>query len=610
MYVDYFGFRERPFQLVPNPSYLYLSRSHEEALAHLTYAISNGDGFVEITGEVGTGKTTLCRVFLESLDENTEAAYIFNPKLDSVQLLKAINDEYNISSLTDNSKELIDTLNAFLINKKAAGKTVILLIDEAQNLSKEVLEQLRLLSNLETSTSKLLQIILVGQPELGEMLDSHELRQLGQRITLSWRLSPLSFNESIGYIEHRIQVAAPKAPVRFEPAACRIIYKYSKGVPRLINIVCDRALLTAFGQETRTIGYRIARESVKELTDRQDGRPYLFREINYGIIYLAVACLVLFAVFLFFPGGLTSSDPPPARTEYSQALPAPVVHDQVKEKAPAAPASLPAAPATIETAAEPKINAAPVAPEPTAAQKTTALQPPGKTPEKPAGSGSQTTDIRTLLRSVEPPQSRQMALINVLRQWNANAVINSHLDDIDNDLDFYRLSLKQNGFLLHCIDGGDLQLLASLNLPAILVFRLPDEQSARHLALTGIKNKAFTLMGGRRNDVAAADLNELNTFWTGLAYIPWKNHYSYEGTIPRNADKDSILIFKMLMRDIGFADIRISPVYDAQAREMVKKIQARNGIEADGVVGPATKIVLYNEIDSLQIPRLADKSTR
>ena len=192
MYNSFYGFKERPFQLVPNPAYLYLSRSHEEAMAHMVYAISQGDGFVEITGEVGTGKTTLCRAVLENLDERTEAAYIFNPKLDSLQLLKAINDEFGVDSSGSSVKELIDTLNAFLMKKRMDGSKVVLIIDEAQNLNKDVLEQLRLLSNLETTTSKLIQIILVGQPELGEMLDSRELRQLGQRITLSCYLTPLS----------------------------------------------------------------------------------------------------------------------------------------------------------------------------------------------------------------------------------------------------------------------------------------------------------------------------------------------------------------------------------------------------------------------------------
>ena len=213
MYNKFFGFKEKPFKLVPNPAYFYLSKSHEEAMAHLNYAISQGDGFVEITGEVGTGKTTLCRTFLESLNGSVEAAYIFNPKMGPRQLLKTIIEEFGLQVRTDNTKDLIDLLNAFLIKKKASGKKVILLIDEAQNLNRNVLEQLRLLSNLETNRDKLLQIILVGQPELSEMLNSHALRQVGQRITLSYRLSPLTFNECKEYIQYRINIAAQKSAI-------------------------------------------------------------------------------------------------------------------------------------------------------------------------------------------------------------------------------------------------------------------------------------------------------------------------------------------------------------------------------------------------------------
>jgi len=269
MYKKYYGFKERPFKLVPNPAYLFLSRSHEEALGHLYYAVQQGEGFVEITGEVGTGKTTLCRMFLEKLDENTEAAFIFNPKLDAVQLLKTINDEFGIRSDADNSKTLIDTLNTFLLEKRSEGKKVILLIDEAQNLSMEVLEQLRLLSNLETTFDKLLQIILVGQPELGEKLDSHELRQLAQRITLSCHLTPLTFRETREYIKHRIRIASHKPGVNFSRSAFFAIYKYTNGIPRLINIACDRALLTGFSLEKKKITRRIVRSAIKELSGRR-----------------------------------------------------------------------------------------------------------------------------------------------------------------------------------------------------------------------------------------------------------------------------------------------------------------------------------------------------
>jgi general secretion pathway protein A len=246
MYKYFFGFKENPFKLVPNPAYLFLSKSHEEALAHLTYALEQGEGFMEITGEVGTGKTTLCRAFLENLDHHTTAAYIFNPNLNSLQLLKTINDEFGIASNSDNIKDLINGLNVFLIEQKSKGKKTILLIDEAQNLTNEVLEQLRLLSNLETTKDKLIHIILIGQPELKEKLNSYELRQLEQRISLNCRLIPLNFKEVCNYIQHRIRIASEKTSIRFDPAAYQSIFGYSRGIPRLINIVCDRALLTAF----------------------------------------------------------------------------------------------------------------------------------------------------------------------------------------------------------------------------------------------------------------------------------------------------------------------------------------------------------------------------
>ena len=314
MYNSFFGFKERPFQLVPNPAYLFLSRCHEEALAHLTYALSQGDGFVEITGEVGTGKTTLCRAFLENLDHNTEAAYIFNPKLDSLQLLKTINDEFGLSSEADNIKDLIDTLNDFLIRRKAEGKKVILVIDEAQNLSKDVLEQLRLLSNLETSTSKLIQIVLVGQPELGDMLDSYELRQLGQRITLSYTLNPLNFRETRDYIRHRLQVASQKPGVKFTWPAIRTIYRYSGGIPRLINIACDRSLLTAFGLDRRKVTAGIASASIRELAGRGEVRRYsLAREKRGTLIAALIVCVPFPDPPLPALGG-GHREPVPART--------------------------------------------------------------------------------------------------------------------------------------------------------------------------------------------------------------------------------------------------------------------------------------------------------
>ena len=586
MYKNFFGFKERPFQLVPNPAYLFLSRSHEEAMAHLTYAISQGDGFVEITGEVGTGKTTLCRAFLENLDQNTEAAYIFNPKLDSIQLLKAINDEFGIRSEADNSKDLIDVLNSFLIKKKAEGKKVILLIDEAQNLNKEVLEQLRLLSNLETTTSKLLQIILVGQPELGEMLDSHDLRQLGQRITLSCNLNPLTFKETREYIRHRIQIASQKPGMGFTHSAFRSIYRYSGGIPRLINIVCDRALLTSFGLNRHKITGSIASASIRELAGRGEIRRYSLKERKKAIMLLSALCLILFFIILYHPGDLVINNIFKSVEGKRLEVP-PSRHSEVK----------------IPISALPEKKQG-------NDQEKSALD------QKPVNDDSQEKreaepDIKPVLsftdylKDMNTRSSRRMALKTTMDLWGAGSDINRFLDNMDDDQAFFRLAARQNGLLIHRIKG-DLNLVKKLNLPAILEIYPPEGLSPRYLTISKIDERGIILTGGAENDVIAVEPDQVESYWSGVAYIPWNNFLDYTGIIPANAPRDSIITLKMLMLDIGYDEIEISPFYDEKTRDAVKEIQERHGLTIDGIVGPLTKIVLYNEKKSLKIPHIID----
>jgi len=398
MYEKFFGFREKPFKLVPNPAYLFLSKSHEEALAHLNYALAQGDGFVEITGEVGTGKTTLCRAFLENLDSSTVAAYIFNPKLGPKQLIKTINDELGIPYDADNTKDLIDKLNAFLMRKKSEGKKVILLIDEAQNLSKNVLEQLRLLSNLETSQDKLLQIILVGQPELSDMLDSHELRQLGQRITLRYHLTPLSFPETVEYIKYRINIAARKAGVKIDRTAFRRIYRYSRGIPRVINIACDRALLTAFGLNQHKITGTTAQVSIQELSTRGTVKRYDFAANRKNLAVIAVLVIIgVAAIFhrplmqaaaLFFP-------PQPIETAQPPANEASSAEAQI--------ASPPAAPPTAAVEAVPPVR------------------------EQTVPASVETVRLADYLMTMDIRESRYSALKNALEPWHARTY---HLNQI------------------------------------------------------------------------------------------------------------------------------------------------------------------------------------
>lgn len=591
MYKNFFGFKERPFKLVPNPAYLYLSRGHEEALAHLTYAIRQGDGFVEITGEVGTGKTTLCRAFLENLgEEGLEAAYIFNPKMDATQLLRAVNDEFGIDATADNTKDLIDVLNGFLLEKKAEGKRVLLLIDEAQNLSKDVLEQLRLLSNLETNTSKLLQIILVGQPELGEMLDSHDLRQLGQRITLSCHLSPLSFRETREYILHRLRVAARKEEVQFTLPAVQVLYRYSGGIPRLINIACDRALLTAFGLNRKRITAGIARSAVREVADRRSVKRNILAFGPGRWAMAAVLGLAILVAGLLYLGRSNESNELQASTAVTKQPPvleepsAPPPLDTGEERADEGPAagspegSAPAVPPP-ETASPPAI--------PRAAQRVTRVE-----------------SLDRHLAGVDASSSRRSALQAALALWVEKPVLSPYLSDMEQDEDVFRFAARQNGLRIHRVRGG-LPLLETLNVPAILPLMLPQGVAPRYVTLRRIRNGEVALQGGDSSEsTIRVSPDVLGARWNGEAYVVWKNFLNYEGVIPTGATRESIITLKMLLQDIGFKNIEITPYYDEAVRDAVEAVQKRNGVAVDGIVGPMTKIVLYNEKPSLGIPFL------
>ncbi len=246
LYNDYFGFKAAPFSIAPNPRFLYLTERHREALAHLLYGIRSDGGFVLLTGEVGTGKTTVCRSLLQQLPDHVDTAFVLNPRLTVNELLAVICDDLGIGYETDSLKKLLDSLNAYLLDAHAKDRKTVLIIDEAQNLSRDVLEQLRLLTNLETNEQKLLQIILLGQPELLEILASQDLRQLAQRITARFHLTALSRDEVAKYIAHRLEVAGG-SPRLFTARAMRRVHKLSGGIPRLINIICDRSLLGVFG---------------------------------------------------------------------------------------------------------------------------------------------------------------------------------------------------------------------------------------------------------------------------------------------------------------------------------------------------------------------------
>lgn len=285
MYCTFFGFRESPFNITPNPRFLFMSDQHREAFGHLIYAVESRAGFVELTGEVGTGKTTLLRTFLNRLDsEGHRTALIFNPCLSSLELLQSVNREFGLTWKGGSRMKLLQGLNTFLLEQKTAGRRVVLVMDEAQNLSPEVLEQIRLISNLETETDKLIQIVLSGQPELLSVLGREELRQLNQRITVRYHLLPMDFESMRRYIDHRMELAGHYRAAEFSEGALKRIYRYSGGVPRLVNIACDRSLLIAFTEESRLITGQMAAQAVSEIVGRSPyarGAAFLSRILRY-----------------------------------------------------------------------------------------------------------------------------------------------------------------------------------------------------------------------------------------------------------------------------------------------------------------------------------------
>jgi len=268
MYKKFYGLKEAPFNLTPDTKYLYLSKGHKEALAHLVYGINERKGFMLITGEIGSGKTTLCRALANQLGENTKVALILNSFLSEIELLKSINEEFFLKIDSDSKKVLIDEFNKFLIKEHSQGHNVVLIIDEAQNLSSETLEQIRMISNLETETDKLLQIVLMGQPEFNDILMLPNLKQLNQRIIVRYHLEALNKEELLSYIQHRLKVAGAHKNITFDDEAIKLLYEFSNGIPRLINIVCDRCLLIGFVKNTADITAEIMKQAIDEVVGK------------------------------------------------------------------------------------------------------------------------------------------------------------------------------------------------------------------------------------------------------------------------------------------------------------------------------------------------------
>jgi general secretion pathway protein A len=363
MYMRFFGLKQEPFSLAPDPRYLYMSKRHREALAHLLYGVGGGGGFVLLSGEIGAGKTTVCRCFLEQIPKRCNVAYIFNPKLTVLELVKSICDEFHIPQPKvpeATVKTYVDALNAFLLRTHAVGQNNVLIIDEAQQLSADVLEQLRLLTNLETSERKLLQIVLIGQPELRTMLERPDLEQLAQRVIARFHLKALSAKETEHYIRHRLSVAGMTRAIPFDRKALQRIHEIARGVPRRINLICDRVMLGAYAHGKHTIDTAMVEKAGREVFGRMPNSTPPDRmpragSTGLGVVIgggLAIAALAAFALYSGWrPGNPT--------TAVAVARPASVAASAPSSASPvAAQTSAPTPTASAAAVARPMLNPA------------------------------------------------------------------------------------------------------------------------------------------------------------------------------------------------------------------------------------------------------------
>jgi general secretion pathway protein A len=555
MYTSFFGLSEKPFAITPDPRYLYLSERHAEALAHLLYGINESGGFIQLTGEVGTGKTTVVRTLLSRVPHHADVAVILNPRVTPVEFLLTICEELGLGIAEadrDSVKQMVDALNRRLLSAHAEGRRIIVLVDEAQNLSIDVLEQVRLLTNLETPTQKLLQIILIGQPELRELLDRTDLRQLAQRITGRYHLKPLSREETKGYVRHRLRVAGATEDI-FTPAALVELHRLSEGIPRVINVACDRALLGAYTQEIKKISSGLVRRAAGEVY----GRRFLPTWFGWIVGSLGVAALAgsLFLGWQFW----RHSNP---IFSASRAL---------KSAAAAHPAALPGTtPASL-----------PVVPPPAAAVAAPKL-----------------ASVNALLEANEANTTDAAAFRRLLSLWGTA---------LSDDRDPCGQAAKAG---LSCLEQrGSWAQVRTLNRPAILT--LTDERGQRHrVVLSSLDDKTATLNLGEHNEKVSLD--DLSRDWFGEFTVVWKPKTSHTRLLSLGMQGDEVRWLRRSLNALGGAasDPEHADVYDQELAIAVQNFQREHRLNVDGIAGVQTQVVLDTALADPTSPLLLSNALR
>lgn len=564
MYLEHFKLSERPFSITPNPRFIYMSPCHREALAHLIYGLGEGGGFVQLTGEVGTGKTSLVRCLLEQVPDNVDLAAVLNPKVTAVELIATVCDELHIEYDEKDAsiKKLTDVLNHYLLDAHARGRRTVLIIDEAQNLSADVLEQVRLLTNLETSTQKLLQIILIGQPELRALLQREDMRQLAQRVTARYRLEPLTREETGAYITHRLHICGASEPI-FRKSAVDRIYRLSGGIPRLINVLCDRALLGAYTEGKHRIDKRIVQQAANEvLADELQQSGARFRP-GWSVAVTLALILLSAVLYVYWQG--------PGFDDWLDRATA--------QSPPEAPANdAPADESLPEFPAEPAPEVAPLSVTPSA-------------PDTPSVS------LETVLPAAD--ESWPLAAwTQLFALWSVKLPA-----AVAPEYCVFAVDLG-----LHCLaEKGSWGLLRQYNRPAIMELTTRDGRSVPALLQSLDERMAELLIG---NEPFRVDIAEVDRYWLGeftllLRLPPNRNVLLTAG----DRNPDVIWLRQSLETAQQVKLPSDDPEYfDFPLQKQVIEFQRRNGLTADGVVGKQTLIQL-NTYSDRDVPVLSLESS-
>ncbi len=598
MYMRFFGLKQEPFSLAPDPRYLYMSKRHREALAHLLYGVGGGGGFVLLSGEIGAGKTTVCRCFLEQIPKRTNVAYIFNPKLTVIELLKAICDEFRVpwqppaGGAAPTVRSYVDPLNEFLLKTHAVGQNNVLIIDEAQMLSVDVLEQLRLLTNLETNERKLLQIVLIGQPELRTLLERPELEQLAQRVIARFHLKALSSKETEHYIRHRLSVAGMTRQIPFERTAIQRVHEISRGVPRRINLLCDRAMLGAYAHGRPAIDVATVEKAAREVFGKSEplraDRSRAGSRAGFGIAIgtgVALVALLIFAAWGAWRRHAADEAPAAASTAASaqRAASASTPASASASASASAPASAAsrasAAASTPVAAAGPGPAASSASPSTTVAEATRA----------PLDAAALQASLKAIGRD-EPSAWADLAPLWGVSAGRGDACAAAARQQ----LRCYRFSTT-------------FATVRALGRPGFLTLRGP-AGGATHVVLVGLDADTALLRHG--DGTVAVGLAGLTKAWHGEFGTLWKMPPGYSGALLEGAS--GALVDRLAA---GLAKVAGEPApaagatLDAALRGKLSRFQSAHGLSPVGKAGRTTFMQL-NRATGIEEPRLVAASAR